>query len=49
MSMLSVENCREFIPNSEKFTDEQIEALRSKLYSLADLVLEDYLSGKNSE
>lgn len=40
--MLSIEECRELIPDSNKFADKQIEEIREDLYGLAELALESY-------
>lgn len=44
--MLSIEECRELIPDSEKFNDKQIEDIRENLYGLAELALESYFKKK---
>ena len=40
--MLSIEKCRELIPNSVELSDKQVEELRTDLYGLAELALESY-------
>lgn len=44
--MLSIEQCRELIPDDEKLTDIQIEEIRTSLYELGELALEDYIKKK---
>lgn len=44
--MLSIQKCRELIPGSEKYTDEQIEEIRTTLYGLAELALDVYFKEK---
>jgi len=39
--MLSIEQCRELIPENEKYSDKQIEEIRASLYKMAGLALED--------
>jgi hypothetical protein len=46
--MLSIEQCRELIPDQEKYTDEQIEEARSSLYGLAEIGLEHYVENQRS-
>lgn len=38
--MLSVEKCRQLIPDSENFSDEEITEIRESLYDLAQLAFE---------
>ncbi len=44
--MLSIDECRELISGSEKFTDKQVEEIREDLYGLAELALESYFKKK---
>lgn len=46
--MLSIEQCRELIPDSDRYTDEQIAEIRKTLYELATLALEVYFQGKKT-
>ena len=41
--MLSIEECRRLIPDSNKYTDEQVAEIRNTLYGLGELALEVYL------
>lgn len=45
--MLSIEECRELIPDGASFTDKQIEEIRETLIGLAELGIEDYLLKKS--
>ena len=40
--MLSIERCRELIPDNEKLTDAEIIKIRDSLYGMAELALECY-------
>lgn len=40
--MISIEQCRELIPNDAELTDKQIEDIRENLNGLAELALESY-------
>ena len=40
--MLSIDECRQLIPDGDKYTDEQIVEIRRTLYGLAELALETY-------
>ena len=44
--MLSIEQCRELIPDSLELTDKQIEKIRQDLYGLGDLGIESYFKSK---
>ncbi len=44
--MLLIEESRELIPDSEKFTDKQIDDIRENLYGLAELTLKSYFKKK---
>jgi hypothetical protein len=39
---ISLEKCRELIPNHAEYTDEQILEIRDSLYELADLAFDVY-------
>lgn len=41
--MLSIQECKKRLP-SKKFSDEQIEEIREKLYQLANIFIDEYLS-----
>lgn len=45
--MVTLEKCRELIPNSERFTDKDIEEIRETLHGLAEIALEHYFKDKN--
>lgn len=36
--MLSIEDCRKLLPEGEKLTDEEIDAMRTNFYYLAQLL-----------
>lgn len=38
--MLSIEQCRKFIPGGENLTDAQVEEIRAALYGFAELALD---------
>ena len=40
--MLSIEKCRELIPDSELYSDAEITKIRDNIYQLGELALEDY-------
>ncbi len=40
--MLSIDACRELIPDGEKLTDEQVASIRTDLYEAAGLALDSY-------
>jgi hypothetical protein len=44
--MLSIEECRKLIDDSEKYTDEEIVEIRKDLYEMAELALEVYFEKK---
>ena len=44
--MLSLEECRAFIPKANKMTDDEVIALRKDLYEMAELALECYFETK---
>lgn len=44
--MLSLEKCRELIPDSNKLSDQEIDELRKALYDMAELALEVYFHRK---
>lgn len=41
--MLSIEECRQLIPDHEEYTDKQIEEIRDDCHILAELALESWL------
>ncbi|MFA5942054.1 MAG: hypothetical protein WC798_00035 [Candidatus Paceibacterota bacterium] len=41
--MLSIQQCRDLIDDSEKYSDEEIEKIRGTLYGLADLAFDTWL------
>jgi len=41
--MLSIEKCRKVVRGNE-MSDEEIESLRSALYTLAEIMIRDYVS-----
>lgn len=44
--MLSIEECREKLGKfGEKKTDEEIEAIRNKLYSLCEIIINQVIEG----
>ena len=43
--MLSIERCRELLPDSAQCTDEQILQIRDALYGIAELALDVYFEG----
>lgn len=45
--MVTLEKCRELIPNSERFTDKDIEEIREALYGLAEISLRHYFKEKD--
>lgn len=47
--MLSIEDCRKYIKNSEQFSDEQILEIERTLYGLADLALDSYFESKKKK
>ena len=40
--MLSIEECRELIPEGERLTEKEVAEIRKTLYGLAELALECY-------
>lgn len=46
--MLSIQECRELIPDQEKLTDDEILKIRDSLYELAEIALESYFRSKSS-
>ncbi len=42
--ILSIEECRELISDSNKMTDEDVAALRADLYEMTELALEYYFA-----
>ena len=40
--MISIEKCRELMPDSEKFSDTKIDKIRTILYGIAELAPDDY-------
>lgn len=46
--MLSIEKCRTLIPDSETYSDEQIEEIRASVYELAGIALDDYMEKKRN-
>jgi hypothetical protein len=46
--MLSTQECRDLIPDSEEMDDSQIEEIRHTLYGLADIAFDMWM-GKKSE
>lgn len=40
--MLSIQKCRELIPDEKKYADAEIEKIRNSLYEMAELALECY-------
>ena len=46
IGMLSLEKCRELIPDSNKLSDQEIDELRKALYDMAELALEVYFHRK---
>lgn len=44
--MLTLGECRKLIPNNEKYTDKQIEEIRTSLYKMAEIGLEHYVKSK---
>lgn len=47
--MLSIEECRALIPDSDRLTDEEVAAIRRDLYEMAGLALECYFEDKNGK
>lgn len=47
--MLSIEECRKLIPDSEKFTDEEILDIKRRLYDLAELAFECWLQENKNQ
>ncbi len=45
--MISIEECRQLIPGSDKMSDEEIWQLRKELYELAELALEVYFEKRS--
>lgn len=41
--MLTIEQCRALIPNNETYSDQQIEEIRSSLYEVAGIALDDFV------
>lgn len=44
--MLTIKKCRELIDGDKEYTDEQIDEIRTTLYGLAELALEQYFEEK---
>lgn len=47
--MLSIEKCRELIPNSDKYPDEYIERVRDDTHALVELIFDVWLERRNKE
>ncbi|MGD0328109.1 MAG: hypothetical protein ABSB00_00120 [Minisyncoccia bacterium] len=47
--MLSIQQCRDLIDDSKKYSDEEIEKIRSTLYGLAELAVDTYLEKHDKE
>ena len=49
--MLTIEESRKLIPNSNEYTDEEIKRIRDDLYKLAEIAIDVYLEKRatNSE
>ena len=46
--MISAEKTRELIPDNEKYSDEEIEKIRTTLYGLADLAFDCWLEERKN-
>ena len=44
--MISIEQCRELIPNGHTLTDEQIDEIRESLSDLAEMALENFMKSE---
>jgi hypothetical protein len=47
--MLSILECRKFIPDNMKYTDEEIIRIRDDLYILAEIALETVLEKREKD
>jgi len=47
--MLSIERCRELIPDSDKYSDEEIEKIRDGFRDLAEVIFEKWKEDKRKE
>ena len=47
--MLSLEECRELIPDGDKLSDKEIAEIRADLYGMAELALDVYFSRKTTK
>lgn len=48
LKMLSIEDFRALIPDTDRLTDEEVAALRRDLYEMAELALECYFETNGS-
>lgn len=46
--MISIEKIRELIPDSEKYSDEEMEKINNDLHALADILFDLWLKERNS-
>lgn len=44
--MLPLSICRELLPNTTRYTDEELETIRLQLYQLAEVCIESFLEKK---
>ena len=47
--MLSVEKCRELIPDSDKYTDEEITKMRDDMDALANIFFDYWIAKRKKE
>lgn len=47
--MLSIQQCRELIPDSDKLTDEEVEVIRKDHYRMIELIWDVWFEEKKRE